>query len=184
MNTKNVNIPNALSLSRILFLPLLFVFLYNDLRFAFLIAFILLGSTDFFDGLIAKKFNQQTLLGQKLDSIADVFFYLSQAYFLYILYPTYLLPNIILLYIFFALLLFTFIVSTILFKRPVMMHTTLLRTLGVLVYALIILSYFFNTTYFVSFVIIFAYIAYIEELMIFFKHGHVDVDTKSYFSIK
>jgi len=184
MQNANINIPNALSLSRIIFLPILFVFVYYDLRLAFLIAFILIGSTDFFDGLVAKKFNQQTLLGQKLDSIADVFFYLSQAYFLYQLYPDYLAPNIVLLYIFFGLLATTFLTSTILFKRPVMMHTRLLRTVGVLVYALIILSYFFNTTYFVAFVIVFAYIAYIEEMMIFLKHGDVDADTKSYFSIK
>lgn len=184
MQNANINIPNALSLSRIIFLPILFVFVYYDLRLAFLIAFILIGSTDFFDGLVAKKFNQQTLLGQKLDSIADVFFYLSQAYFLYQLYPNYLAPNIVLLYIFFGLLVTTFLTSAVLFKRPVMMHTRLLRTLGVLVYALIILSYFFNTTYFVAFVIVFAYIAYIEEMMIFLKHGDVDADTKSYFSIK
>lgn len=184
MNNKNINVPNFLSLSRIVFLPILFLFVNNDMRLAFLIAFIILGSTDFFDGLIAKKFNQQTKLGQKLDSIADIFFYLSQAYFLYILYPNYLAPNIMLLYIFFGLLLTTFITSTILFKRPVMMHTTLLRTVGVLVYVLIIFSYFLNTTTMVAGVIIFAYIAYIEEMMIFIKHGDVDADTKSYFSIK
>jgi CDP-diacylglycerol--glycerol-3-phosphate 3-phosphatidyltransferase len=184
MTNKNINIPNALSISRIIFLPILFLFVYLDMRLAFLIAFIILGSTDFFDGLVAKKFNQQTLLGQKLDSIADIFFYLSQAYFLYTLYPSYLTPNIVLLIIFFILLITTFITSSILFKRPVMMHTTLLRIVGVLVYAVIILSYFINTTYFVTGLIIFAYIAYIEEMMIFIKHGDVDADTKSYFSIK
>lgn len=184
MKNQNINIPNALSLSRIIFLPILFIFVYLDMRTAFLIAFILIGSTDFFDGLVARKFNLQTVLGQKLDSIADIFFYLSQAYFLYALYPNYLVPNIYLLAIFFFILITTFVTSTVLFKKPVMMHTILLKTLGVLVYVVIILSYFIDTTYVVSFVIIFSYIAYTEEMMIFLKHGHVDVDTKSYFSIK
>jgi len=184
MNKRNINIPNALSLSRIVFLPFLFLFVYLDMNLSFLISFIILGSTDFFDGLIARRFNQQTNLGQRLDSIADIFFYLSQAYFLYALYPSYLVPNITLLIIFFFILTTTFITSTILFKKPVMMHTILLKTLGVLVYAVIILSYFFDTTYIVSFVIIFSYIAYTEEMMIFIKHGHVDVDTKSFFSLK
>jgi len=87
---ENLNVPNFLSLSRIVFLPLLFVFVIKDMRLTFLIGFIILGSTDYFDGLIARKFNQKTELGKSLDSIADIFFYVSSAYFIYKLYPAYL----------------------------------------------------------------------------------------------
>ena len=176
---ENLTIPNFLSVSRFLFLPLLFVFAIKDMRLAFLIGYIILGSTDYFDGLIARKFNQKTELGKSLDSIADIFFYVSSAYFIYKLYPAYLAPNRILLIAFFILFGLSFVVSAIWCKKPIMMHTFLLRLNGVLVYFLIILSFFFNTTIMISVILIIYFVGFIEEIIIFIKYGEVDADTPS-----
>ena len=183
MKKEYFNLPNLLSSARLIFLPLLFYFVLNDMPFAFLLGFILVGSTDFFDGLIAKKFNMQTDFGKMLDSVADIFFYFSTCYFFYILYPQYLVPNIGLLIAFFVVYLSSFVVSLIIIKKPIQMHTSILRYNAVLVYALIILSYFMNTTYFVSLILIVFMIGFIEEILIFIKFGHVDVDTKSIFCL-
>ena len=183
---KYLTVPNFLSISRFAFLPLLFVFVIKDMRLAFLIGYIIIGSTDYFDGLIARKFNQKTDIGKTLDSIADLFFYISSAYFLYKLYPAAIKSNNVLLIIFFSLLFLSFVISAILCKKPIMMHTSLLRLNGVLVFLLIVTSYFFSivfTTWFVAAILIIYYVAFTEEIIIFIKHGEVDPDSKSLFNI-
>ncbi len=65
------NIPNALSLFRLLLLPLFAVlYLCGQLYWAVAIL-VLSGLSDMFDGLIARKCNQITEIGKLLDPIAD-----------------------------------------------------------------------------------------------------------------
>ncbi len=78
---KNLNLPNALAFARVLIAPLMFMLLVNrdlfenvhpswlDFFAAFL--FVLASITDFFDGYIARKFEQITELGKILDPLAD-----------------------------------------------------------------------------------------------------------------
>lgn len=176
---KNFNVPNALSLSRIVFLPLLFALAILEMRLAFLILYILVGSTDAFDGFIARRFNQVTEFGKTIDSTADLLFYISTAWFLYRLYPEFLIPNMPLLIAFFSLLAISFLVSFAFCGKPIMMHTFLLRFNAVAIYVLIVLSYFTNTTYLVTFILIVYLIGFTEEILIFIKYGEVDRDTNS-----
>ena len=108
-----LTVPNGLSVSRIILLPVLYVFALRGMELAFVIAYAIVGATDYFDGLVARRFNQKTTFGKALDSIADLPFYVSSAYFLARLYPQYLEPNRILLIAFFALLGASFVVSAI-----------------------------------------------------------------------
>jgi cardiolipin synthase len=66
-----MNIPNFLTLLRIILVPLLVIFLINKLFLKALILFACLGLTDALDGLLARILNQQTVLGSYLDPIAD-----------------------------------------------------------------------------------------------------------------
>ncbi len=175
--------PNLLSLSRIVLMPLLYWLLYNASASAFLIAYIIIGSTDAFDGIVARKLQMVSSLGKALDSIADLIFYISSAYFLYYLYPEVIVANQIYLTIFFTLLGLSFLISGILFRKPVMMHTRLLRLNGVLVYLVIIASFYFDTTYFARAVILSYIVGFSEEILIFIFYGHVDPDTKSIFHL-
>ena len=66
-----LTIPNLLSVIRIALIPVFAVLYYNgDYGWAVLVL-ALSGSTDFFDGKIARKFNQISALGKLLDPIAD-----------------------------------------------------------------------------------------------------------------
>lgn len=68
---KNINIPNALSTLRIiLIVPFVIFFLHGHIGLA-AIMIIISGLSDMFDGMIARKFNQFTELGQMLDPFAD-----------------------------------------------------------------------------------------------------------------
>ena len=66
-----MNIPNFLSLLRIILVPLLVIFLINKAFLKALILFTALGVTDALDGFLARILKQQTVLGSYLDPIAD-----------------------------------------------------------------------------------------------------------------
>lgn len=178
---ENITIPNILSVSRFIFLPLLFYFVIKDFRLAFLIGFIILGLTDYFDGLIARYLNQTSELGTKLDSFADIFFYVSSAYFMAKLYPEYLDPNKTMLFIFFGILALSFIISAIKLKQPMMLHTIILKLNGILVFLLIIISHFFDTTILVTVILSIYFVGFTESIIIFLKYNEVDPDMKSLF---
>jgi cardiolipin synthase (CMP-forming) len=172
-------IPNLLSASRIVLLPGLFLLLHFDQRLLFLIAYILIGSTDYFDGIIARKLNQVSHFGKELDSLADLFFYISSAYFLNYLRPEVIAANKIYLIVFFSLLGFSFLLSGLLFKRPVMMHTIILRWNAVMVFMIIVCSFFFDVTLMTRAAILIYMVGFTEEILIFLLFGNVDPDTKS-----
>ena len=66
-----INIPNILTLLRILLTPLFVIFLLKHLYFFALIVFTLAGISDGLDGFLARYLNQRTTLGAYLDPIAD-----------------------------------------------------------------------------------------------------------------
>ncbi len=171
--------PNLLSASRIILLPGLFLLLHYAQHQLFLVAYILIGSTDYFDGLLARKLNQVTHYGKELDSLADLFFYISSAYFLNYLRPEVIAANRLYLVIFFSLLGFSFLLSGYLFKRPVMMHTIILRWNAVLVFLAIVGSFFFDVTLLTRAALIIYVVGFTEEIMIFLFFGNVNPDTKS-----
>ena len=77
------NLPNALAFLRILLAPVLFwiilnpeVFTDNGFHitwnyFAAALVFVIASATDFFDGFIAREWDQATLVGEIIDPLAD-----------------------------------------------------------------------------------------------------------------
>ncbi len=76
-----INLPNILALIRVLIAPLMYLFLVNRDLFANIhpswldyfaaLLFVIASITDFFDGYIARNWNQTTKLGAILDPLAD-----------------------------------------------------------------------------------------------------------------
>jgi cardiolipin synthase len=65
------NIPNLLTIIRILLTPLFVILLLKDLFGLALAIFTIAGISDALDGVIARYYNQRTMLGAYLDPIAD-----------------------------------------------------------------------------------------------------------------
>lgn len=78
---KSLNVPTWLTIIRLavspLLLPVLFVWFLPQNSFGInvvlALVFIMFGLTDFFDGYLARRYCQETLLGKVLDPIADKF---------------------------------------------------------------------------------------------------------------
>jgi cardiolipin synthase len=66
-----INIPNLITLLRILITPLFVIFMIRGQYRLSLLVFSLAGVSDGLDGLFARWFNQKTVLGAHLDPIAD-----------------------------------------------------------------------------------------------------------------
>lgn len=64
-------IPNLLSVIRILLIPVFAVLFYRQEYGWAILTLVLSGLSDFFDGKIARKFNQISALGKMLDPVAD-----------------------------------------------------------------------------------------------------------------
>lgn len=69
-----MNLPNLLTLFRILLVPILVIVFYLPYKWSFYAAafiFIIASITDFFDGFLARKLEQQTSFGAICDPVAD-----------------------------------------------------------------------------------------------------------------
>jgi len=66
-----LNLPNFLSVSRIISVPLLVILLIDQLFGWALLIFIVAAVTDAVDGLLARLLHQRTVLGSYLDPVAD-----------------------------------------------------------------------------------------------------------------
>ncbi len=66
-----INIPNILTVFRILLTPFFVIFLLKDLFSFALLVFTIAAISDGIDGLLARYLNQKTVLGAYLDPIAD-----------------------------------------------------------------------------------------------------------------
>jgi len=66
-----VNIPNSITLARILLVPLIIWLILREERMAAFVVFVISGASDALDGLIAKQFDAVTRLGKYLDPLAD-----------------------------------------------------------------------------------------------------------------
>ncbi len=79
-------IPNLLSFIRILLIPVFAYFFYiGEIGLAVLML-VLSGLSDFFDGKIARKFNQISALGKILDPVADKLTQITLAVLLFLMF--------------------------------------------------------------------------------------------------
>lgn len=179
-----VTVPNALSASRIVFLPLLYALALTGNEIAFVVTYALLGLTDTFDGYLARRLKQASEIGKILDAWADLAMYVSTAYFMARLHMDYLRPNLTFLYVFFGLLVLSLVVSAIRQKKPIIMHTIVLKVDAVLLYFLMIFSSFFDTTVFVTIVIAGYCLGFVESILIFLLHRSVDPDSPTMFHVR
>jgi cardiolipin synthase len=66
-----MNLPNRLTILRILFIPVFIILLINEYKFLAMLTFGLASLTDALDGIIARARSQRSKLGFFLDPVAD-----------------------------------------------------------------------------------------------------------------
>lgn len=66
-----MNIPNILTVIRLILIPVFIYFYYIDEPITALVIYLIAGITDVLDGYIARRFNMSTKLGTVLDPLAD-----------------------------------------------------------------------------------------------------------------
>lgn len=83
-----ITVPNFLTLLRIIMVPFFAVF-FLDKKYALAVLMLVLsGLTDFFDGKIARRFNQISALGKILDPLADKLTQITIAILFYITFSS------------------------------------------------------------------------------------------------
>ena len=71
MSRLGLNLPNLISLGRLLLVPLAISLILEDSYWAAFWVFVVAGVSDTLDGFIAKRFDRRTRLGALLDPLAD-----------------------------------------------------------------------------------------------------------------
>ena len=91
----NINLPNLVSLLRLLIAPLLFYFAFQGMQTWFMAFLLVSAFSDVLDGFLARRLNQITKLGSRLDSWGDFTIYSSMAICAWILWPQTVLQEVI-----------------------------------------------------------------------------------------
>lgn len=85
-----VNLPNAISLGRLVLAPVMVVLAWDQQANVFRAAFTVAVISDLLDGVLARVLNQRTELGAKLDSWADMGTYLALFFGTCMLWPQFI----------------------------------------------------------------------------------------------
>ena len=173
------NIPNALSATRLLGVPVLFVLVRREPVAWFVALYAFLGVTDYLDGKLARAWDQTSAFGSMLDAVADVAYYLSTAYFAAHLFPAYLTPNIP--YVVGCLILYVILilVSKVRVGRILLPHTHLSRIAGALAVVAVFASFLTDTTWVFRGVIALYGLAFVEQMVMVGRYGDIPLDTRS-----
>lgn len=179
-----MNYPDLLSYSRMILTiighPLFFL---N--KKLFLLIVIIAGITDFLDGFLARKLKQQTESGAKLDSSADLLFYLS-LFFWFCLY----FKEFVFLQIWpFSILLISFLlVESLHYLRHGSvgsLHLWSAKLTSALFFAFFVFSFFSGkiNLYFFEIVLFVSFIHFFEEFLLLSLNKNPPINSKTIFHV-
>lgn len=174
-----LNLPNALSLSRLFGVPFLYVLVQREDTAWFTALYVLLVFTDWLDGFLARRWNQATPLGSLLDTVADLALYVSTAWFMWVLFPDVIVPNLVGLWLVLGMIAATMIISLAKTGGLLLLHTHINRTAAGVLLGTFLLSFYVDTRWLVALVMAMYGIGFLEMAWIFIRYGKVDPDTRS-----
>lgn len=135
------NIPNSLSLYRLLVFPLILYWIFTGKENLVAIFIAISLFTDWMDGIIARTFNMQTAIGARLDSYADIGTYICSFLAIYFFKWVAIKPHVFILYIFLFVWILSYLLVFIKFKGLIGMHTYLFKSTGYVQGAFIIILF-------------------------------------------
>ena len=123
LDRQNLNLPNLVSSIRILIAPLLFYLAFKGQALWFMAALLFSGFTDVLDGFLARRLNQITELGSRLDSWGDFTIYSTMAICAWIMWPQLVMQELL----YFVLIVLSFsvpvLIGLIKFRSLTSYHT-------------------------------------------------------------
>ena len=173
------NLPNAVSVLRILMAPVLFYFAFTQKPVWFLAALMFSGFTDVLDGFLARTFNQTTAMGSRLDSWGDFTIYTTMAICAWILWPDITATELTSYVVIVISITAPVIVGLIKFKTITSYHTWTVKVAVVVTFVGYILLFAGWLDWPFRVAAVFCVVAALEEIAItlLIHHEHVDVRT-------
>jgi CDP-diacylglycerol--glycerol-3-phosphate 3-phosphatidyltransferase len=126
--------------------------------------------SDALDGSIARRFNLQTKFGAALDNLADVCTYAMAVLGIFVFKWEEIEPHSLVLYIFFALFVISYIVAFVRFQKIPGLHLFSAVSAGYVQSVFFFILFVFGFyTWFYYVAIIWGIIAYAEKIVVLFK---------------
>ena len=171
-------IPNCISFSRIIF-SLILIFI-TPLSIAFYAIYIICGFSDIMDGFIARKTVTTSILGAKLDSMADI---IMTGVFLLVFYPIVNPATKIVIWIISIAIirLASMVIAIKKYKTFASLHTYGNKITGLVLFIFPILLPFVHTTVLMYIICAVASISAIEELIIQLTSSQLQLNKQSIF---
>jgi cardiolipin synthase (CMP-forming) len=160
-------IPNFLSFYRLIMFPVVLYFAITEDINLFTIFFVINLLTDVLDGFIARMFNQQTRLGARLDSLADVGSFVLAFVGVFIFRWDNVQPHAISFFTFLGLYLLTDVFALLKFKKISSFHLYSWKVCGYVqgIFFIVLFAIdFYEPFYYLM--IVFSILAAIEHLII------------------
>lgn len=174
-----LNLPNLLSLYRIFSFPVVLYFILITAQTVFIVLMMINLLTDILDGYFARRFNCETNLGAKLDSLADEGMYILGLTGIWILKNTELEPYKTGLIIFASAYLLTLIVSLVKYRRLPGLHLYLSKTGGYLQGIFLTVLFLFGLSPFLLIAaMITGIVSFLEQIIVMLITSQMKADYK------
>lgn len=176
-----INIANYITITRIILVILLLII--EPLSAKFLIIYTVCGISDMLDGYVARKTGTTSIIGEKLDSIADL---LMVFIVIYKLYPIIQLP--LKSYIWISVIIVIRVISMIIVfvkhRNFGILHTYANKVTGFLLFLSPLLLVLIQLNVLTFILCIFGSISAVEELIINLISNELELNKKSIFLIE
>jgi cardiolipin synthase (CMP-forming) len=178
-NENVLNIPNLLSLYRLVVFPLIAWFAWQGKENLFVIFICISLVSDIMDGFIARRFNLVTKFGAALDNLADLATYILAIYGIYRFKWTVIDPHSWLLYLFLAIFALSYVVSFIRFRKIPGLHLYSGVSAGYVqgIFLFVLFAWGFIDWFF-YFAMIWGILAYSEKTLVLFHLDDIKTNTR------
>ncbi len=181
-----VNVPNFISLYRLLVFPVILYMAVTNRENWFVILLCISLVSDILDGNIARIFKLQTHFGAALDNLADICTIAMALLGMFIFKWTEISPHAWILYIFLAIFILSYIIAFIRFRKIPGLHLYSAVSAGYaqgIFFFVLFVSGFYPWLYYL--VVIWGIIAYTEKILVLLRLDDIKIGVKGlYWLIK